>query len=409
MLDSQSMYSHSKLSTFEQCPLRYRFRYIDGIKMEQKESVEAFLGIRVHESLEKLYKDLMHAKTMSLDELISFFDTNWDLTWTSDIYINNPDYGREQYREMGRRFLQDYYRRNHPFQDSRTLGLEMKFQIVIDGVNLIGFIDRLAMKEDGHLQIHDYKTGNRLLTQEEADNDRQLALYAIAVKEMYPQAKEVSLVWHFLAFDIVVISSRTPEELQCLRESIVELVKKIDSTHEFHPCRSALCSWCEFQSLCPEFKHAFDIQQDDPGYSPNEGTEMVDRYVTLKEKIKECQDRYVAEIESLEQGIIRFSQQYGCTNVFGTRHQIKVNSREAFKFPRKNSNEQLDLIGHLKKEGCWDRFATLDNQALQETLEAEPDFRSRLEADMPGAISSENRFGIRVSKRKDVKEDDGQD
>ena len=409
MLDSQSMYSHSKLSTFEQCPLRYRFRYIDGIKMDQKESVESFLGIRVHESLEKLYKDLMHAKTMSLDELISSFDTNWDSTWTSDIYINNPDYGREQYREMGRRFLEDYYRRHHPFQDSRTLGLEMKFQIVIDGINLIGFIDRLAKKEEGHLQIHDYKTGNRLLTQEEADNDRQLALYAIAVKEMYPETKKVSLVWHYLAFDHVITSSRSPEELQCLRESIVDLVKKIESSREFPACRSALCPWCEFQPLCPEFKHAFDIKQGDPSYDPNEGCEMVDRYVALKEKIKECQDRYDAEIESLEQGIIRFSQQYGYTNVFGTRHQVKVTSREAFKFPRKNSTEQQSLIGHLKTRGCWNRFVTLDNQALQETLETDPDFRGRLEVDMPGIISSENKFGIRISKRKDVKEDDGQD
>jgi len=53
------VYSHSKLSCYEQCPQKYKLQYIDKVETEIEESVEAFMGVRVHETLEKLYRDLM--------------------------------------------------------------------------------------------------------------------------------------------------------------------------------------------------------------------------------------------------------------------------------------------------------------------------------------------------------------
>ena len=40
---SMVQYSHSRLSTFEQCPLRFKYQYIDKIKREE-DSIEAFMG-----------------------------------------------------------------------------------------------------------------------------------------------------------------------------------------------------------------------------------------------------------------------------------------------------------------------------------------------------------------------------
>jgi hypothetical protein len=37
------IYSHSQLSTYEGCPLKYKLRYRDKIKREQ-EGIEAFTG-----------------------------------------------------------------------------------------------------------------------------------------------------------------------------------------------------------------------------------------------------------------------------------------------------------------------------------------------------------------------------
>ena len=50
-------YSHSRINTFENCPLQYKFNYIEKIKRDE-ESIEAFVGSRFHEVMEKLYQDL---------------------------------------------------------------------------------------------------------------------------------------------------------------------------------------------------------------------------------------------------------------------------------------------------------------------------------------------------------------
>jgi len=50
-----AIYSHSKLSTFEKCPLKFKFRYIDKIIPEIQKSIESHLGSSVHDALEWLY------------------------------------------------------------------------------------------------------------------------------------------------------------------------------------------------------------------------------------------------------------------------------------------------------------------------------------------------------------------
>ena len=67
-----TIYSHSRLSCFEQCPNKFKLKYIDNVESDIEQSVEAFLGSRVHETLEKLYRDLDYHKLNSLDDLLVF-------------------------------------------------------------------------------------------------------------------------------------------------------------------------------------------------------------------------------------------------------------------------------------------------------------------------------------------------
>ena len=73
-----------------------------------------------------------------------------------------------------------------------------------------GVIDRLMLAPDGAFEIHDYKTGAGLPAQAELYRDRQLALYQIGVQKLWPEAREVRLVWHLVAFDMAR-SVRTPD------------------------------------------------------------------------------------------------------------------------------------------------------------------------------------------------------
>jgi len=53
-LEIMTIYSHSRLETQRNCPLKYKFNYIDKVKRKE-ESIEAFLGYCFHEVREIIY------------------------------------------------------------------------------------------------------------------------------------------------------------------------------------------------------------------------------------------------------------------------------------------------------------------------------------------------------------------
>jgi putative RecB family exonuclease len=122
-----------------------------------------------------------------------------------------------------------------------------------------GYIDRLVSVGSGRYEIHDYKTSGRLPSQRDLDADRQLALYQLAVEEMWPDAKEVELVWHYLAFGKELRSRRTPNALERLKSSTIAVIDRIEADVEFKPIKSSLCHWCAYQNICPVWTDHSDV------------------------------------------------------------------------------------------------------------------------------------------------------
>ncbi len=250
-----AIYSHSKLSTFEQCHLRYKYRYIDKIKVIET-TIEAFLGKTVHSTLEWLYLQVKENKIPTIEEIINYYSNNWTENYKDSIKIVKQNFTTKNYFDKGVQFLIDYYFKHKPFEDN-TLEVEKKIVLDLDEkgeYKIQGYIDRLVHNlEKDELEVHDYKTANNLPTQKKIDNDRQLALYSIAIKELFGKDKNVLLIWHYLAHNQKIISQRTNEQLQKLKEEIIELINEIESTKEFPSNKSILCNWCEYKSICPEF------------------------------------------------------------------------------------------------------------------------------------------------------------
>src|SRR3989338_541965 len=152
-------FSHSRIGTYETCPLQYKFCYIDKIKVEQEDTVETFLGSRVHEALEKLYTDLKFEKLLSLKELIAYFNQQWKENLNSTIKINKKDYTAENYRKMGTKYLTDYYTHYKPFNQGKVIGLETAELLDLgSGYKFHVRIDRLVDCGSGLYEVHDYKT-----------------------------------------------------------------------------------------------------------------------------------------------------------------------------------------------------------------------------------------------------------
>lgn len=257
-------FSHSKISTFEQCSLKYKFSYIDHFDLGV-EGIEAFMGSIVHTSLEKLYKDMMGGTILGLHALLDFYKATWEQEYHDGIQVVKKGMTPDMYKQKGASFIIGYYTKHHPFDHAKTLVLESQKLVPLDVGNQYFIhvrIDRLALAPDGTFEIHDYKTSSKLPTQEQADTDRQLAVYAYGIRKLYPEAQKIRLIWHYLAHNTDLVSYRTDAQIESMKEQVLAAVREIESTTEFVPKTSALCNWCEFKSICPAWNEDYKEKQD---------------------------------------------------------------------------------------------------------------------------------------------------
>jgi len=364
-----TLFSHSRLSTFENCKLKFRYKYIDKLKTDVSQGVEAFMGSMVHNALEKLYKDIKHQKYNRLQELLDWYNIEWEKNWNPGIIIVRKEYSQENYRKMGEKFISDYYNEYKPFDQDRTIGLEKRILIKLDDegrYRLQGYIDRLAYIGDGVYEIHDYKTNANLPIKEYLEDDRQLALYALAVLKDYQDAKKVRLVWHFLAHNKKFVIEKTMEQLEALRKETIELIDMVEAEREFQPTPSKLCDWCEFMVECPMTKHKVKTETLSPNEYLNEpGVDLVNKFVELKKKKNEID----AEIDKIKEAILTHSKKEGMNILSGSDSSLRIWRKDVWKLPGKTEDSREDLDTFVRNSGLWNDFSMLDTWKLEKVID----------------------------------------
>ena len=402
-------YSISQLKQFEECPRQYKFIYVDRIKRDE-EGIEAFLGQRFHDAMEWLYGERAF-RCVPLDELLDYYEQNWAGQWHDEVKIVKKRRTQDDYRLMGRRFIEDYYRRHHPFDEGRVLGLERYIRFPLDDggrYRCKGIIDRLMIAPDGVFEVHDYKTGSKLPEQKEIDADRQLALYQIGVQNLWPEAGErgVRLVWHEVAFDIEMRSTRTPEALEKLKADLGALIDRIEAETEFPQRESALCGWCAYQDLCPSKKHVVKVEElPRDKWKDEPGVVLVDAYAERwrKKKVLEVEVKTIeGELEGLKEAAIAFAEKEGAQVIAGTDARLRVTGKERVVLPGKGTEERQALETEIRKLGVWDEVVDLDTKALEKAI-ADERWGAEVLDTLKALVKTEKRWTLKL------KEEDGGD
>ena len=161
----------------------------------------------------------------------------------------------DNYYSTGKRCLANYYHKYGPSFDQRVYATELALDFNIDGkYKFRGVIDRLDQIRKGEWIIHDYKSGKKALTQNNAKKDLQLALYHIAIEQNFSPVKNISLNWHFLRNGVEMTIRHTPDEIIKFKKSLIKNVKKIinasESIENFYPKETILCNWCYLWNEC---------------------------------------------------------------------------------------------------------------------------------------------------------------
>jgi putative RecB family exonuclease len=249
------LFSHSRLRCFENCAKQFHFRNVLKLPQES-EGIEAFVGKRVHEILERLYVFVGQGMVPSLTKVKSRYEQLWDVEYDPDrVRIVREGVPVSFYRELGIRCLEAYYRRHYPFDGDQTLGIEERVEFDLDPsapgqYRMQGIIDRIARAPDGVLEIQDSKTGNYVPNPTRLDEEPQLALYQIGLGERY-RDETFRLVWHYVAKGVIRQSVRSPEQLQALRASSIAVIDRIREETNYEAKKNPLCDWCEFKNRCP--------------------------------------------------------------------------------------------------------------------------------------------------------------
>ncbi|MCD6229613.1 MAG: PD-(D/E)XK nuclease family protein [Candidatus Diapherotrites archaeon] len=380
-------YSHSRLSTFEQCRYRYKLQYIDRVKVDVPTTVEAFLGDLVHRALEKLYVDLGFQKMNSEKEILSFYDNLWDREWTDSILIVKNEYRAENYKKMGQNYISDYYTHYHPFDQMTVIGIETQDMLTLpDGNKYHVRIDRLGCRGSTYF-VCDYKTNSRMKNKAELDEDRQLAMYSLWVKNMFPDAKKVVLLWHMLAFDKEAVSERTEEQLEKLQQDTMKIISELESCTEFPTSVSGLCKYCSYKKICPSFSHKVELEEKMlKKFKEDDGVKLVDEYSKLLAE-KNMIENKAGEVKA---DLVEFARQKEIDMVYGSNEKASVKEYKKIVYPQ--DKEKITRV--LKEKGLYDENSMVCYSKLNSKI-----LKNDIDKQIIGMVEEEKDYRVSLSKK----------
>ncbi len=299
-------YSVSQIQVYLQCPLKYRYRYIDKIPTpEFVETTDTLLWTLVHESLQNLYNNINIFKTPTKEEFIADYYSlrakkeketaeNW---W--EILNHHADLTIDDFKRRWEFYLSRYFDKHTPFKDLQVISTEKQISFQLDEwINFLGFIDRLDKIWDTFI-INDYKTNKNLPTEEKDQYIEQLTLYWLWIQQKYAKYfKNLKAKLYFLHFDIEDERDITSEKLNEIRNKYVNIIREIEqnkvqyamwSKKTFETNQSPLCAWCDFQSICPLFTAVNSDEDVEWELSDKSITALVDEFVEISDKISELE------------------------------------------------------------------------------------------------------------------------
>lgn len=247
--------SYSSLHMFDECPQRWYLKYVALIPEKPKYFFS--FGKTLHAVLE-YFHDPANPTPPTLDELLAKFREEW-ITGEGSGWQGLAQ--EESYKNKGEKILRDYHAKfKESFKPARAV--ELKFELDVDGVPVIGYIDRIDDLPDGTIRIMDYKTGQKVHLDREHVHD-QLTMYQMACEETLG-VRVGKLVFYHLHPDKQTehpFERRTEQDVLELRKNIVRIARKIEEY------RSQLAAWQDLQKL----KHELILTEGESGLKASRG------------------------------------------------------------------------------------------------------------------------------------------
>lgn len=400
--------SYSNINAFQSCPLKYKYQNIDKIKAPK--NIDAVFGSSVHMALKFMFqRDPLYP---TLDQVIDFFREAWRNKKTSLEEKNKKDGEEEtdaQIEDMlykdGINILEKFYKNNPPW-NFNIVDMESWFDFEVEDEKtgekhtLSGIMDRVDKTNDDVFEIIDYKTGRKMPSQKDVDENLQLSIYQLGLMNKWPHLdpKKIKLSLYFLKHGEKISTSRTKEQLGDTKRMILGVIKdindKIKENNSFPPTPSGLCDWCEYKQMCPMWRHMYKKENQISNLkSQNEIKEIIREYFKLKDENGKNNDR----LDELKTIVYGFMDEQNVERVFGDEGYLTRTTKE------KNVYDMEKTKGILEPAGRWKDILEPDDKKLDKLL---PSLSDDLREKILTITAKKKTVTLNMRKKVSIDEDE---
>jgi RecB family exonuclease len=233
--------SASAIKTYEQCPKKYYFNYIEQVPKKQWDHFD--LGNLCHKTLEIFHGIYMRdglTKKKTLSNLMSH-----SFSIARNDFKNMNDTLVSEAKDMLAEYLKVVQKQGMPL----VKGVEQSFTFnLTETVLMRGFIDRIDVLKDGRFRIIDYKTTKN----DKYLDDFQLLIYGLWLKKDHPDIKSFKGAYVLLRHGCKMKEYEfNIEDINKIEKKLISYSEKIKTENQWTPIPTALCNWCDFKDICP--------------------------------------------------------------------------------------------------------------------------------------------------------------
>ena len=254
-LTGRNYLSWSAVSTFRQCPLKYRFKYLENLPEESVSSALVF-GSGIHSAVEQHFQAILSGEEQpDVERLMFAYRSAWLPHDPDSIHFGSSE-TQASLDALASKMLTAFLASPTASVRGRVLGVEEEIRgILVESVpDLYGRVDLLTEDSDS-LVITDVKTSRGKWSAEQVeDSGEQLLLYSHLASEISPGKK---IATRFL----VLTKTREPQVEEHVREvepaavkrtlAGVERVWRAISAGNFYPAPSTMsCASCGYRAAC---------------------------------------------------------------------------------------------------------------------------------------------------------------
>jgi DNA helicase-2/ATP-dependent DNA helicase PcrA len=231
--------SASAIAQYDRCPLAYKLKR-DWLIPEEPAAAMQF-GAAMHAAMKAYFDGVRAGRSPNEETVITCFLDEFSKAKIEEAVQ------RQLYEKLGRQQLTQFLRSDLAQPQGDILHTERSVSFAIGETSVRARMDRMDRLAGNDVVITDYKTG-RPKSQEDADRDLQLSIYALAAREMGLTAS--SLVFVNLENCTAVQTSPSAKQLSTVKEKVVEVASKI-AAGEFEPNPGPGCKSCSYHNICP--------------------------------------------------------------------------------------------------------------------------------------------------------------